>query len=64
MEFALVLPVLMLIVVSAAELGLAFGNLHTVGYGSREAPASARRWLSGRPRAAGPTRTHPTWTPL
>ena len=36
MEFALVLPVLMLIVVSVAELGLAFGNLHTIGYGSRE----------------------------
>jgi hypothetical protein len=36
MEFALVLPVIMLIVVSVAEVGLAFGNLHTIGYGTRE----------------------------
>jgi hypothetical protein len=35
-EFALVIPVIVLIVVSVAELGLAFGNTHTVGYGSRE----------------------------
>ena len=32
----MVVPVLLLIVVSVAELGLAFGNKHTVGYGSRE----------------------------
>jgi hypothetical protein len=35
-EFALIIPLIVLIVVSVAELGLAFGNLHTVGYGSRE----------------------------
>lgn len=35
-EFSLVIPLVILIVVSVAELGLAFGNLHTVGYGSRE----------------------------
>ncbi|MEA2025780.1 MAG: TadE/TadG family type IV pilus assembly protein, partial [Chloroflexota bacterium] len=35
-EFALVVPVILLIVVSVAELGLAFGNVHTIGYGSRE----------------------------
>jgi hypothetical protein len=35
-EFTLVVPVILLIVISVAELGLAFGNLHTIGYGSRE----------------------------
>ena len=35
-EFAMVLPVILLVVVSVAELGLAFGNVHTIGYGSRE----------------------------
>ena len=35
-EFTMVVPVILLIVVSVAELGLAFGNAHTIGYGSRE----------------------------
>ena len=35
-EFTLVVPVILLLVVSVAELGLAFGNDHTIGYGSRE----------------------------
>ncbi|MEX1296784.1 MAG: TadE/TadG family type IV pilus assembly protein [Candidatus Limnocylindrales bacterium] len=35
-EFALIVPLVLLLVVSVAELGLAFGNKHTVGYGSRE----------------------------
>jgi hypothetical protein len=35
-EFAMILPVLLLVVVSVAEIGIAFGNTHTVGYGSRE----------------------------
>lgn len=35
-EFTMVVPILLLIVVSVAEIGLAFGNKHTVGYGSRE----------------------------
>ncbi len=35
-EFALVIPIILLVVVSVAELGLAFGNTHTLGYGSRE----------------------------
>lgn len=35
-EFALVLPIVVVLVISVAELGLAFGNVHTVGYGSRE----------------------------
>ena len=30
------MPIIILVVVSVAELGLAFGNTHTVGYGSRE----------------------------
>ena len=36
MEFSLAVPVVILVVVSVAELGLAFGNTHTLGYGSRE----------------------------
>jgi hypothetical protein len=35
-EFSLVVPIIILVVVSVAELGLAFGNTQTVGYGSRE----------------------------
>jgi hypothetical protein len=35
-EFALVLPIVLALVVSVAELGFAFGNTHTLGYGSRE----------------------------
>lgn len=35
-EFSLALPILIVVVVSVAELGLAFGNTHTLGYGSRE----------------------------
>lgn len=35
-EFTLIVPIVVLIVVSVAELGLAFGNVHTIGYGSRE----------------------------
>ena len=35
-EFVLVVPVILLLVVSVAELGMAFGNVHTIGYGSRE----------------------------
>ena len=35
-EFALAAPVIILVVVSVAELGLAFGDTHTLGYGSRE----------------------------
>jgi hypothetical protein len=35
-ELTLAVPVLILVVVSVAELGLAFGNTHTLGYGSRE----------------------------
>ncbi len=35
-EFALVVPVILLVVTSVAEAGLAYGNLHTLGYASRE----------------------------
>ena len=35
-EFTLVLPVILLVLASVVELGLAFGNTHTLGYGSRE----------------------------
>jgi len=35
-EFSLALPLIILVLVSVAELGLAFGNTHTLGYGSRE----------------------------
>ncbi len=35
-EFTLVVPIIVLVLVSVAEIGLAFGNTHTLGYGSRE----------------------------
>jgi TadE-like protein len=54
-EFTMVVPVVLLLVVSVAELGLAYGNKHTIGYGSREgarvgsalATGSATDCLSG-----------------
>jgi len=35
-EFTMVVPIVLLIVVSVAELGIMYGDLLTVGYGSRE----------------------------
>lgn len=35
-EFTLVVPVIILVLVSVAEIGFALGNSHTIGYGSRE----------------------------
>ena len=35
-EFTLAVPVIILVLVSVAEIGLALGNNHTIGYGSRE----------------------------
>ena len=35
-EFSLAVPIIILVVVSVAELGMAFGNTHTLGYGSCE----------------------------
>lgn len=36
MEFAIVLPILMVLIVSVGELGLIFGKMHILGYASRE----------------------------
>jgi len=47
-EFALAVPVLILVVVSVAELGLAFGNTHTLGYGSREGARVGSALAAGR----------------
>jgi hypothetical protein len=46
-EFALLLPPVVLLVVSVAELGLAFGNTHTLGYGSREGARVGSALASG-----------------
>jgi len=35
-EFTLAVPIIILVLVSVAEIGLALGNSHTIGYGSRE----------------------------
>ena len=35
-EFTLAVPIIILVLVSVAEIGLALGNNHTIGYGSRE----------------------------
>jgi hypothetical protein len=35
-EFALVLPILVVLIVSVGELGLIFGKMHSLGYASRE----------------------------
>lgn len=46
-EFTLVVPILLLLVVSVAELGLAFGNASTIGYGSREGARVASALAKG-----------------
>ena len=35
-EFTLAVPIIILVLVSVAEIGFALGNNHTIGYGSRE----------------------------
>jgi hypothetical protein len=47
-EFTMIVPVLLQVVGSVAELGLAFGNAHTVGYGSREGARVASALATGR----------------
>ena len=47
-EFTLIVPVVLLIVVSVAELGLALGNLYTIGYGSREGARVGSALATGR----------------
>lgn len=47
-EFTLIVPVVLLVVVSVAELGLAFGNVHTLGYGSREGARVGSALATGR----------------
>jgi len=47
-EFTMIVPVVILIVISVAELGLAFGNVHTVGYGSREGARVGSALATGR----------------
>ena len=43
----MIVPILLMLVVSVAELGLAFGNAHTVGYGSREGARVGSALASG-----------------
>jgi len=47
-EFTFIVPVVLLIVASVAELGLAFGNSHTIGYGSREGARVGSALATGR----------------
>ena len=35
-EFALVLPILIVLIISVGELGLIFGKINSLGYASRE----------------------------
>ena len=35
-EFSLILPIILVIVVAVGELGLVYGKVHSLGYGSRE----------------------------
>lgn len=46
-EFTLAVPVVLVVVVSVAELGLAFGDTHTLGYGSREGARVGSALASG-----------------
>ena len=45
-EFALVLPIVLVLVVSVGDLGLIFGKLSSLGYATRE---GARTRLRARP---------------
>ena len=55
-EFALVLPIMLLLVVSVAELGLIFGNSQSLVYGSREGARVGSALAQGRERACAPAR--------
>jgi hypothetical protein len=59
-EFALVLPILLVIVVSVAELGLIYGKLSTMGYGSREGARAGAALAQGHTQdcAANPANTN------
>jgi Flp pilus assembly protein TadG len=48
-EFALVVPILLVIVVTVAELGLIYGKLSTLGYGSREGARAGSALAQGYP---------------
>ena len=46
-EFTMVVPLMLTVVLAVAELGLAFGDLHTVGYASREGSRVGSALASG-----------------
>jgi hypothetical protein len=48
-EFTLVLPIILLVVVSVSELGLAYGRDLTIGYGSREGARVGSALATGNP---------------
>jgi hypothetical protein len=59
-EFAMVVPILLVIVVTVAELGLIYGKLSTMGYGSREGARAGSALAQGYPEdcANDPGNTH------
>lgn len=48
-EFALVLPIVLVLVVSVAELGFIYGKLNSLGYGSREGARAGSALAQGYP---------------
>ena len=58
-EFTLVLPIVLVLVVSVAELGFIFGKLSSLGYASREGARTALRspWADATDPVRWPTRT-------
>jgi Flp pilus assembly protein TadG len=56
-EFALVVPIVLLLVVSVAELGVMFGNAQSLGYGSREGARVGSALANGVPTACAANST-------
>jgi hypothetical protein len=59
-EFALVLPILVVLIVSVGELGLIFGKQHSLGYASREGARTGAALALGVASACTPTNRDPS----
>ena len=61
-ELTMVLPIILLVVVGAAEFGLAFDDLLTVGYGSREGARVGAALAKGNVKDCGGGADLRAWT--
>ena len=59
-EFTLVLPILIVLIVSVGELGLIFGKIHSLGYASREGARTGAALALGKASLCTPTNRDPS----